>query len=159
MGGPGVFPPQPEGITNMGQIKRAWVTSPGADRYRRGLYTFVWRGTPHPLLTVFDAPDPARACTRRMRSNTPLQALLMLNDEAFLECARTLARRVCVEAESDADRVDRLFLHALGRRPADAERDRLFALLNSERAATEGDAAWTSLARVVLNLDEFLTRE
>jgi hypothetical protein len=94
-----------------------------------------------------------------MRSNTPLQALLMLNDEAFHECAQALARSACAEAQGDADCVDRLFLRSLGRQPADAERDRLLALLASERAAAGDSAAWTSLARVVLNLDEFLTRE
>ncbi len=87
IGGPSVFPPQPDGVMNLGQMRREWKTSTGPDRYRRGMYTFFWRATPHPLFTLFDAPDGTRSCTRRLRSNTPLQALTLLNDEAFVECA------------------------------------------------------------------------
>ena len=91
VGGPSVFPPQPAGVMTLGQMKREWTPSTGPDRYRRGLYTFFWRATPHPSLIVFDAPDGTQACTRRIRSNTPLQALTLLNDEAFFEFARALA--------------------------------------------------------------------
>src|SRR6202035_2255804 len=93
IGGPSVFPPQPEGVMGLGQVKREWKTSAGSNRYRRGLYTFLYRSTPHPLLTSFDANNATASCTRRLRSNTPLQALILLNDEASLECARALAAR------------------------------------------------------------------
>ena len=85
VGGPGVFPPQPEGVMNLGQMRRTWTADTGPGRHRRGMYTFFWRATPHPLFTVFDAPDGTRSCTRRLRSNTPLQALTLLNDESFSE--------------------------------------------------------------------------
>ena len=85
IGGPSVFPPQSEGVMGLGQFKHDWKTSKGADRYRRGMYTFLWRSTPHPLLTAFDATNATASCTRRLRSNTPLQALMLLNDEACLE--------------------------------------------------------------------------
>jgi hypothetical protein len=92
IGGPSVFPPQPEGVMTLGQQRREWKPSAGADRYRRGMYTFFWRATPHPALMVFDSADGFSACTRRVRSNTPLQALTMLNDEAFTEFAQHCAR-------------------------------------------------------------------
>ncbi len=75
---------------NQGQVKRDWKVSEGEDRFRRGLYTFVYRATPPPSLTVFDAPDGYSTCTRRIRSNTPLQALTLLNDASFFEFAKAL---------------------------------------------------------------------
>ncbi len=84
IGGPSVFPPQPEGVMTLGQMKRPWVADVGPNRYRRGLYTFFWRATPNPFLTTFDAPGGVQSCTRRLRSNTPLQALTLLNDPAFI---------------------------------------------------------------------------
>ncbi len=160
VGGPSVFPPQPEGVMNLGQMRRAWKTETGPGRYRRGIYTFFWRATPHPMFTLFDAPDGTRACTRRPRSNTPLQALTLLNDEAFVECAEALATSLLREDRNDADRIDEAFRRALERSPEPIERDRLRALLELHRSRGQGDnAAWTALARVVLNLDEFITRE
>ena len=88
VGGPSVFPPQPQGVYAFTQVPREWKAADGPDRYRRGMYTFFWRSAPHPGLTVFDAPDATSACTRRNRSDTPLQALTLLNDQAFFECAR-----------------------------------------------------------------------
>lgn len=161
LGGPGVFPPQPEGVMGLGQIKREWKAAEGPDRYRRGIYTYVWRATPHPLLTTFDAPDATLACTRRPRSNTPLQALLLLNDQAFFECAQALAARVldnCAAGDDDA-RLARLFRTALARVPTVEDRSRLRELLRHERETLDESAAWTSVARAVLNLDEFITRE
>ena len=87
IGGPSVFPPQPDGVMSLGQVKREWRAAQNEDRYRRGMYTFFYRATPHPALTVFDAPDAFSACSRRPRSNTPLQALTLLNDEGFFEFA------------------------------------------------------------------------
>jgi len=171
----------------LAQVKRPWKPSTGEDRYRRGLYTYFWRSTPHAFLKTFDAPDANSACTSRDRSNTPLQALTLLNDEAFVECARALADRVVNEAdEDDTSRLTHLFRLCLARQPQQAEQDRLLELLSQVRAtsiATARDSAtiadqaecegcvatksndescaseWTTLARVVMNLDEFITRE
>src|SRR5207253_8890896 len=88
VGGPSVFPPQPEGLYRFTQIDKHWTASVGPDRYRRGLYTHFWRSAAHPSLTVFDAPDASAACTRRNRSNTPLQALTLLNDQGQVEFAQ-----------------------------------------------------------------------
>ncbi len=172
VGGPSVFPPQPAGVMTLGQMKRDWTPSAGPDRYRRGLYTFFWRATPHPSLIVFDAPDGTQTCTRRIRSNTPLQALTLLNDEAYFEFAQALAARLTREASCDPDRVRLAFKLCLGREPGAEEFRTLEGLLERERAeaadsreetgrcAEEADRrAWTSLARVLLNLDEFITRE
>jgi hypothetical protein len=166
MHGPGVFPPQPEGVMGLGQVRREWKEDTGPDRFRRGLYTFIWRATPHPLLTVFDAPDATRACTRRERSNTPLQALTLLNDRGFFECAEALADQLDRDADGDgsaedADRLSRAFRLCLSREPSPSERRRLLDLLAEIRAepGTSDREAWTTLARVLLNLDEFITRE
>src|SRR5205814_7170845 len=97
IGGPSVFPPQPDGVMTLGQSKREWKMSEGADRYRRGMYTFFWRATPNPELTVFDAPDALSACTRRPRSNTPLQSLTLLNDGGFYEFAEAFGKRLVSE--------------------------------------------------------------
>jgi mono/diheme cytochrome c family protein len=174
IGGPSVFPPQPDGVMNFGQMRREWKADTGPDRYRRGLYTFLWRATPHPLLMVFDAPDATRACTRRVRSNTPLQALTLLNDEAFFEFASALGARVLSTGPSDdAGRLSYAFRLCLSRSPSRSELLRLGDLLASIRAEEPRDmpngeaaftgsserAAWTAVARVLLNLDEFITRE
>jgi hypothetical protein len=180
LGGASVFPPQPDGVMKLGQLKRDWNVSRGGDRYRRGIYTHFWRATPHPALSVFDAPDAFSSCTRRLRSNTPLQALTLLNDEAFVECAQALARRVCLEAPSDASRLELVFELCLARRPDTEEKARLLRLLERERASLREHpdeiqqlvsgrahpkldaqewAAWTTVGRVMLNLDEMITRE
>lgn len=159
VGGPSVFPPQPDGVMGLGQVKREWKADAGPNRYRRGMYTFFWRATPHPMLAVFDAPDAFRTCTRRVRSNTPLQALTLLNDEAFFEFARALADRVLKESPADdRARLDYAFRLCLARSPSEKERDRLGRLLAEGREESEREA-WTTVARVLLNLDEFITRE
>ncbi len=84
LGGPPVYPPIPDGVMGVGQVKRAWTVSKGEDKYRRGLYTFIYRASPPPSLNVFDAPDGFSSCTRRIRSNTPLQALTLMNDSRLL---------------------------------------------------------------------------
>jgi mono/diheme cytochrome c family protein len=181
IGGPSVFPPQPQGVYSFTQVPKDWRPSVGPDRYRRGMYTFFWRSAPHPALTVFDAPDANTACTRRNRSNTPLQALTLLNDQGFIEFAQALAARGLREAgPGDAARVDHAFRLCLARPPQPRERDVLLRLLVKERAAYRERpdeakallaaepprgvdpaefAAWMSVARVLLNLDEFITRE
>ena len=160
VGGPSVFPPQPDGVMHFGQMRREWIPSTGDGRYRRGMYTYLWRATPHPMFTLFDAPDGTRSCTRRSRSNTPLQALMLLNDEAYVECAAALARRVLEERRTDSLRLEYLFRIGLARVPNLREHERLERLLRQQRDAGRTDqAVWTTLARTVLNLDEFLTRE
>ncbi len=146
----------------LGQMRREWKAEAGPDRYRRGLYTFFWRATPHPMLMVFDAPDATRACTRRERSNTPLQALTLLNDEAFFECAEALAGRVLRDGPpDDTGRLEYAFRLGLARAPAGSESERLAGLLSEIRGEprTTEREAWTTVARVLLNLDEFITRE
>jgi hypothetical protein len=159
LGGPGVYPPQPPGIFAFTQSHHPWPESKGPDRYRRGMYTFIWRQSQHPLLTTFDAPDAQTACTRRNRSNTPLQALHLANDPVFLEIARGLAKRIVHEGpRDDAGRVVYSFRLCFSRTPAPAERQRLLQYLHQQRAADPGQE-WRMLARVLLNLDEFITRE
>ncbi|HTU92942.1 MAG TPA: PSD1 and planctomycete cytochrome C domain-containing protein [Gemmataceae bacterium] len=159
VGGPSVYPPQPKGVYSFTQVPRNWEASRGRDRYRRGLYTYFWRSAPHPDLTVFDAPDALSACTRRNRSNTPLQALTLLNDQGFFEFAQALAGRVLHEGPSeDRDRIGYAFYLCLGRKPNERERQALERLLQQQGGAKPLDA-WTSVARVLLNLDEFITRE
>jgi mono/diheme cytochrome c family protein len=179
VGGPSVFPPQPEGVFRFTQIDKGWTPSAGADRYRRGLYTHFWRSAPHPALVVFDAPDSTTTCTRRSRSNTPLQALTLLNDAGFYEYAQAFARRLLTEADGDAERLTRGFQICLARKPSDREMKRLRAFLDEQRrdlarvpdearslldapladVPIAEQAAWTMVARALLNLDEFITRE
>ena len=169
VGGPSVYPPQPAGVYQVTQVRREWKTSTGGDRFRRGLYTFFQRSAPHPSLVVFDAPDATVACTRRVRSNTPLQALTQLNDETTRELADAMGERMSKEAGAEADDAGRLrqgYLLALNRAPRADESERLLRYLASQRDSSKpGDAAaadkraWASVARVLLNLDEFLTRE
>jgi hypothetical protein len=168
LGGPPVFPPQPAGVMSLGQVKRDWKPSTGANRHRRGLYTHFWRATPHPALAVFDAADGFSACTRRLRSNTPLQALTLLNDQQFYEFAAGLAARVEREAPPGglAAQLDFAFRCCVVRAPHPAERDRLAQLFASQLVAATGAddtarrrEAWITVARVLLNLDETITRE
>jgi mono/diheme cytochrome c family protein len=175
VGGPSVKPPQPASVSREG-YRNLWQPSPGADRYRRGLYTFLQRTSPFAQFVTFDLPDTSRSCTGRARSNTPLQALNLLNDPVFLEAAAALADRVRREAGgTDAARLDRAFLLTLGRAPRAAETERLVAYLSQQRALFAADPAaerelmaeappglepaWVALASVLLNLDEFITRE
>ncbi len=183
IGGPSVYPPQPEGVMTLGQMKRSWTTSTGDNRFRRGMYTFFWRATPYPALTVFNAPNATTACTRRDRSNTPLQALTLLNDASFFEIAQGLAIRIVSEApDEDRERIRYAFRLCLAREPQPNEMQQLTNLVEQfltdyradpQEAArivskelpkdvdaeTSELAAWTSVSRVLLNLDEFITRE
>ncbi|HRQ72669.1 MAG TPA: PSD1 and planctomycete cytochrome C domain-containing protein [Phycisphaerales bacterium] len=183
MYGPSVFPPQPEGVWSIVYNADRWETSVGEDRYRRALYTFWRRTSPHPAMTTFDAPSREFCLPRRIRTNTPLQALVTLNDPALVEAAQALARRVMTEGGADpAARAGYAVRVCLARRATEAEVGRLVALYESELAhyrarptdagalatdplgplpegmgAAEA-AAWTTVANVLLNLDEFLTR-
>ncbi|RFC45436.1 MAG: Protein of unknown function DUF1553/DUF1549/Planctomycete cytochrome C [Verrucomicrobia bacterium] len=141
LGGPPVYPPIPDGVMGQGQVKRTWPVSKGEDRYRRGLYTFVYRASPPPSLTVFDAPEGYSTCTRRIRSNTPLQALTLLNDAAFFECATALGGLIQREGLEEA------FHRCTSRKPGGPE------------LAVLAGLALEDAARVLLNLDETVTRE
>ncbi|HZV08084.1 MAG TPA: PSD1 and planctomycete cytochrome C domain-containing protein [Gemmataceae bacterium] len=159
IGGPSVYPPQPKGVYAFTQVPRNWQASSGPNRYRRGMYTYFWRSAPHPDLTVFDAPEALSTCTRRNRSNTPLQALTLLNDQGFYEFAQALAARILREGQSDdGERIAYAFRLCLGRQPNEREHQALERLLQRQDEAKPLDA-WTSVARVLLNLDEFITRE
>jgi mono/diheme cytochrome c family protein len=177
IGGPSVYPPLPDGVMTLGQTKREWKASTGPERHRRGMYTFFWRATPHPDLIVFDAPDATSACTRRIKSNTPLQSLTLLNDQGFFELAQSLALRVLKEAPK-AQQITYAFELCVARKPNKTEEQRLEQLLSGQLASyeqspedaraivkTAGDtdvkqlAAWTTVSRVLLNLDETITRE
>jgi hypothetical protein len=141
LGGPPVYPPIPAGVTDLGQSKRNWTVSAGEDRYRRGLYTFVYRATPPPALSVFDAPEGFTTCTRRIRSNTPLQALTLMNDSAFFEFATALEKIIRSEGLSEA------FRRCTSRAPS------------SEELAVLQRLDPLGAARAMLNLDETVTRE
>lgn len=163
IGGPGVFPPQPDGVMKLGQRDRPWEASTGGSRFRRGMYTYYWRATPYPSLAVFDAPDTMTACTRRTRSNTPLQALTLLNDQAYVEQAEAFARRI-VEAPmaSESERLEYAFRVCLSRFPEPHEKAVMADLLDAARkhgVADKPEKQWLMVARTLLNLDEFITRE
>lgn len=178
IGGPSVFPAQPPGV----MIRKPWPESEGKDRYRRGLYTHFWRTSPHPGLMVFDSPDALTTATRRNRSNTPLQALTLLNDTGFHEFAQGLARRVVEDHPESgvAERAAHAFRICLARPPSADELATLADFASAqldefqtypERAkgiltlgSRDGEepaelAAWTTLASTLMNLDEFITRE
>lgn len=182
VGGASVFPPMPPDIAALSYAGNfSWSTSKGEDRYRRGLYTFFKRTAPHPDLTTFDCPDANITNVKRTVSNTPLQALTTLNAEAFSEAAQAMSRRLLSESLSDDDeRLARAFRLCLSRPPAARETDALKKLLAESRAFYKTDAAaakeavgtnalrgipveetaaWTATVRIVLNLDEFITRE
>ena len=141
IGGPPVYPPIPEGVMGQGQVKRVWTVSKGADKYRRGLYTFVYRASPPPSLTVFDAPEGFSSCTRRIRSNTPLQALTLMNDAGFFEFATALEKVIQKEG------LEAAFRRCTSRAP---KPDELAVLQKLDPL---------NAARTLLNLDETVTRE
>jgi len=179
VGGPSVFPFQPEGIWDNPYSDDRWQTSDGADRHRRALYTFARRTAPYPGLTVFDAPSREFCTARRVRTNTPLQALTTLNDPVFFEAARALAARALKEAApASEDRAALAFRLCTARRPKPPELAPLlsFEKQQLERFKADPDAAravagagppgqtaelaaWTMVANVLLNLDETLTKE
>jgi hypothetical protein len=191
VGGPSVHPPQPEGVSDVTFDNQAtWQESTGDDRYRRGLYTWFQRTSPYPGLVAFDAPDANLACTRRERSNTPLQALTLLNDVTFVECANALAEKMLKRfpaSRSDQDVADQrirlAFKRTLARDPSVHEVHVLVQLYRDSRSlsrwprelkltslskrpnnedssadASEREAC-RAVARALLNLDEFITRE
>ncbi len=168
IGGKSVYPPQPAGVM---ELTYAWDTdrwkeSTGAEKYRRGLYTFFQRTAPYPQMMNFDAPDSNVAASRRRRSNTPLQALNLLNDPVFHEAAEALTARVLKEGGADAQsRIDRAFVFAFSRHPDERERQILTDTLARHRAVLDKEgkltdqASWLGVTRTLLNADEFVTRE
>jgi hypothetical protein len=189
IGGRSVFPPLPAFLTEppASYGPKIWPEDKGPERYRRGLYTFRYRSIPYPVLQTFDAPNGDFACVRRVRSNTPLQALMTLNEPVFLDCARALALRTLREGgPTDRDRVVYAFRRCLARPPAAEEAAELLTLLERERQHFAGPgakawdlaaadpahpprlpdgqtpaalAAWTVVSRVLLNLDETISKE
>ena len=173
LGGPSVYPPQPAGAGQFTQVDRNWTADGGANRFRRGMYTYFIRSAAHPGLVLFDAPSAQESVTRRNRSNTPLQALTLLNDESQTEFASALAARIRAHDPDPGARIRHAFELCLARPPRPPEAGRLagflsrmtdaFAMdaeaLRKTGANTAREAAWTAAARVMLNLDEFVTRQ
>jgi len=183
IGGPSVFPFQPDGVWSVPYSGYQWATSDGSDRYRRGLYTFWRRSAPYPSFMTFDATSREFCTLKRIRTNTPLQALTTLNDPVFFDAARGLARRILTEASpSEQDRVNYGFRLCVSRHPEAVELNRLEAfyeqqlenfrqnpqaaadvVLGSGHTSAPSDsaeaAAWTMVANVMLNMDQTLTKE
>lgn len=183
LGGPSIRPPLPESVRELGYANQVkWSESKGPEKYRRGCYIFFQRTVPYPMLKTFDAPDATVTCTRRERSNTPLQALTTLNSPVFFEAAQALGRRVVAEKPDAgaAERIEHAFRLCLGRQPDEAERKELERLYKDYLQTAQNDAeqaqkivgsdppqgaspaetaATVALGRVILNLDEFVTRE
>jgi uncharacterized protein DUF1553/uncharacterized protein DUF1549/cytochrome c len=181
IGGPSVFPPQPEGIWDIPYSSEKWTPSEGEDRYRRGLYVFIRRSAAYPSFMTFDATSREHTTVRRVRTNTPLQALTTLNDEAYFEAARALAARVLREAPSVPDgRAAYAFRLVATRTPKPDEIERILASYTRQLERFRKDpgaaartikgyavadidaaeqAAWTLVANALLNLDEALTKE
>ncbi|MBI1321440.1 MAG: DUF1553 domain-containing protein [Candidatus Hydrogenedens sp.] len=183
MSGPPVMPPQPDGVWQIVYSNERWVESKGEDKYRRGLYTYWRRSSPYPSMVAFDAATRDVCTARRMRTNTPLQALVALNDPVYVEAAQALARRAVDEAGvSTRDRAQWIFEAALSREPTERELDALIDLYRSEfdhyrenaedavvmasnplgplpeEASPHTMAAWTVVSNVVMNTDEFLSK-
>jgi hypothetical protein len=181
--GPSVMPPQPDGLWKSVYNGGKWETSPGEDRYRRSLYTFWKRSTPYPSLTTFDAGSGEFCVIRRIRTNTPLQALVTLNDPVFVEAAGALGKAmVSQKAAGPKERLAFGFQRVLSRAPAEVEAARLVRLYEATLADfrarpdaaalllasantppdknydTQQQAAYTVVANVLLNLDETVTK-
>jgi hypothetical protein len=189
IGGRSVFPPLPGFLVQppASYGPKVWPEDKGPERYRRGLYTFRYRSVPYPMLQTFDAPNGDVSCVRRVRSNTPLQALMTLNEPVFLECARALALRALSDGgATDEERLVYAFRRCVARMPTTEEKAELLKLLSKQRERfTQSDAkpwelaandpahppqlpkdaspaqaaAWTVVSRVLLNLDETITKE
>ena len=159
MGGPGVFPPQPLSVTSEGTYgKFEWKVSEGDDRFRRSLYTFMKRTAPFAMSTTFDAPTGESCLARREVSNSPLQALTLLNDQMFMEAAQAMAKQVIAESTDDDSRLQNIFRRCATRPAAADEMAMLKAFLQKQRDnKLEGEALWAAVSRAALNLDEAIT--
>ena len=172
LSGPSVFPPQPANVTTEGTYGQlAWKVSEGLDRHRRSLYTFTKRTAPFAMFTTFDAPSGEACVVRREVSNTPLQALTLLNDVIFTEASQALGRQFATISGNDEDKLAELFRRCLTRPPSDDEVAVLSRFLKTQRerlsakeldAAKLGgsveEAAWSLVSRALLNLDEAVTK-
>jgi hypothetical protein len=187
IGGPGIIPPVPQNVLDYNYVYPSyWTPTTGPDRYRRAVYGFRKRSMPDPVMSNFDAPNGDFACARRVRSNTPLAALTGMNETIFIEATRALALRILREGGTDdSQRAEYAFRLCTARLPTTAERDEIVSLVQSRRKRladgwlnpreiATGDAAqlpvlppnttpqdagaWTIAARVLLNLDETLTK-
>lgn len=179
VGGKSVRPPQPESVSKVTYSRGAsWEVSAAPERYRRGIYVHYQRTSPYPQLVNFDAPDANTSCTRRRRSNSPLQALNLLNDPVFFEAAQALAAKIAAQSEPGAQPAS-LFRTCLGRAPSPVEADRLASFLEEQRRIFLADtasaeqvaptvfphmdraasAALVAAGRALMNTDEFITRE
>ena len=177
IGGPSVYPPQPASVTTEGTYGAIqWRASTGEDRYRRSLYTFSKRTAPFALYTTFDAPSGEACVARRDISNTPMHALSLLNDVTFVEASQAIGRAIAGQPEPVNVRVQDLFRRFVGRAPNATELNKLVAFFDEVRSRCERQeldakkiagggaadsnerAAWTSLARALMNLDEFVTK-
>ena len=182
--GPSVYPPQPDGIWQLAfSFERNWPTSEGEDRYRRGIYTFLRRSAPYPSMLTFDGTSRELCTMRRMRTNTPLQALVTLNDPVYVEAAQALARRIVRDGGESLDERTRFGLRlCLVRPPTETQVSQLVELYENSLTESARDpdaakqlatnplgplpdgmnipelAAWTVVANVLLNLDGVLVR-
>ncbi|TWU27720.1 Planctomycete cytochrome C [Bythopirellula polymerisocia] len=189
LGGPSIYPPAPEFlfVPPASYEPKSWPYAAGTDQYRRSLYIFRFRSVPHPVLETFDAPSGNVSCVRRSRSNTPLQALTTLNEPLFFDCARALAEKTLdLQDLSDRERLTYAFRRCLTRSPREEELSVLLDFLNLQQSdlsqSRTGEnqlvvtheeqpktprsseiqakqAAWTAVSRVLLNLDETVTKE
>jgi mono/diheme cytochrome c family protein len=182
VGGPSVFPPLPPGVAELSYANNfKWNTSKDDDAYRRGMYTFFKRTSPHPTLVSFDCPDSNTTRLQRETSNTPIQALVTLNNEVYTEAAQALVRRAMEEGgDSDQTRLTYALRLCIARTPSDSEVERFEMLLSAAREyyqshsddakpliqqhpaeslAAEDNAAWVATVRMIMNLDEFIVRD
>jgi mono/diheme cytochrome c family protein len=187
LGGPSVIPPVPQNVLNYNYIVPTfWTPATGPERYRRALYLFRKRSMPDPVMSSFDSPNGDFACARRVRSNTPLAALTGLNETIFVEAAQAMALRILREAGKDEEaRINRAYMLCMSRAPKEQERAAIRELLSQQRqrladgwlnpreiatgdaaklpelpagASPQDAAAWTIVSRVLLNLDETISK-
>jgi hypothetical protein len=161
-GGPPIRPPQPDGLWDkVGGEKYEYVVSPGEEKFRRGLYVVLKRGSPYPSFVNFDASARMACTVKRSRSNTPLQALTLLNDPVYVEAARAFAKRIVAEQPEGSveARIGRAFQLAVARPATTAEITTLSKLYAAEKSASGEQAAWYAVASALLNLDETITKE
>ena len=162
--GPPIYPYQPEGLwAKVGGTKYDYEVSPGDEQYRRGIYVVLKRGSPYPSFVNFDATARLACTVKRSRTNTPLQALTLLNDPVYVDAAKALARRVADERgnASTDEQLDYAFQLCTGRSPNDSERSTLLRLLEkqSREKGYGADEAWYSVATTLLNLHETITKD
>ena len=160
-GGPSIRPPQPDGLwKKVGGQDYKYEVSPGETQYRRGIYVVLKRGSPYPSFMNFDASQRMSCVVKRSRSNTPLQALTLLNDPVYVEATRAFARRIAISSPTSTEqKIEQAFRIALARQPGSSETSVLKRLFDQQLAATKKETdAWYSVASAILNLDECITK-